>query len=267
MAGVSLTTLPLLFFAPGLLGTVPADAGLGRMFFAVVNIHHFVLDGTIWKLRDGPIARALLRAEPATPVPIVPRNPLGQRLVWAIGVTAIAIALVDIWEFEFGVRRPFDRGDAVRMEVASQRLWWIGRDSHAVHFNLGLLLAKEGRYPAARGHLERSLALYPTVNGWTALGNVERIEGRHRMALAALDNALALDDEFAAAHKRRGETLASLGELDAALAALREAHRLDPDNPNIRASLQSLEQTGANPDATGPPEPSPEALRSLGDID
>ena len=28
---------------------------------SVVNLHHFVLDGAIWKLRDGRVARVLLR--------------------------------------------------------------------------------------------------------------------------------------------------------------------------------------------------------------
>ena len=32
------------------------------IFTALVNIHHFILDGAIWKLRDGRIATLLLNS-------------------------------------------------------------------------------------------------------------------------------------------------------------------------------------------------------------
>src|SRR6202008_5156274 len=33
------------------------------IFTALVNIHHFILDGAIWKLRDGRIASLLLNSQ------------------------------------------------------------------------------------------------------------------------------------------------------------------------------------------------------------
>jgi hypothetical protein len=35
--------------------------GLGLLTASIVNLHHFVLDGAIWTLRDGRVARMLLR--------------------------------------------------------------------------------------------------------------------------------------------------------------------------------------------------------------
>jgi hypothetical protein len=264
LAGAGLTVLPVLLFIPGLLGTIPFDAGMGVVFFAAINIHHFMLDGVIWKLRGGRPARVLLRAgaEPTTPEPIAPENRLVRRLVWLACAGALGIYVVNGWELEFGVRRPSERGDFARQEKAIQRLRWIGRESHAVHYNLGFGLARDGQLLAARPHLERSLELYPTAKTWTALGNLESVEGRNAVALSALDTAIALDSGYEIAHKRRGEVLAELGELDAAVDALEEAERLAPDNSNIRESLERVKRLRASADAagsanTGRPRPSP----------
>ena len=60
IAGCSVQIVPALLFGPDLLGELPWDAGLAALTFAALNIHHFLLDGAIWKLRDGRIARVLL---------------------------------------------------------------------------------------------------------------------------------------------------------------------------------------------------------------
>lgn len=201
--------LPALLAGPGLLGTVPFDAGLGRLLFATINIHHFMLDGAIWKLRDGPVARALLRAEPTLPEAIVPsRNRARRRIVWAVCAAAVGLYRVAAYEIEFGVRQSYERGDRARQETAIQRLRWIGRESHAVHYNLGLDLVGDRQLESVRKHLERSLELFPTAKAWTALGNVERLEGRFEQAIVALETAIELDPKLPTAHKRLGESFA-----------------------------------------------------------
>lgn len=62
IAGCSIQVVPALLFGPDLLGKMPWDAGLAATMFAALNIHHFLLDGAIWKLRDGRIARVLLHS-------------------------------------------------------------------------------------------------------------------------------------------------------------------------------------------------------------
>jgi hypothetical protein len=240
LAGAGVMMLPALLFAPGLLGTIPFDAGLGALLFATINIHHFMLDGAIWKLRDGPVARALLRAEAAQPDPIAAQSSLPSRVIWTLCAVAIALYLVSAWEFEFGARQASAQAGFARQEKAITRLRWIGRESHIVHYNLGFDLVRDGQLEPARVHLERSIALYPTARAWTALGNLERLEGHFEIAVIALDAGITLDPNYAIAHKRRGEALASLGKFDAGLAALREAERLDPDNQNIRDSIERV---------------------------
>ena len=61
LAGAAIWTAPVLLLAPGVFGRVPYDLGLSALVAAAVNLHHFVLDGAIWKLRDGRVARIPLR--------------------------------------------------------------------------------------------------------------------------------------------------------------------------------------------------------------
>ena len=62
---------------------------------AMVNIHHFMIDGAIWKLRDGRVARALIRREAPGPDAIgAPRRRwlapilLGAGALWAFSTVA-----------------------------------------------------------------------------------------------------------------------------------------------------------------------------------
>ena len=69
VAGAAIWTIPGLLFAPNALGRLPYDAGLALLIASCVNLHHFVLDGAIWKLRDGRIARILLGGASAEGAP------------------------------------------------------------------------------------------------------------------------------------------------------------------------------------------------------
>jgi len=65
---------------------------------ALINIHHYVLDGATWKLRDGRIARLLISKEgpsAASPPPALPHaarwGSFGRGLAWA-AVASVALA-------------------------------------------------------------------------------------------------------------------------------------------------------------------------------
>jgi tetratricopeptide (TPR) repeat protein len=58
------------------------------IFTALVNIHHFILDGAIWKLRDGRIAALLLNSSTRVSATAVEaRNRLADALRWVTGGT------------------------------------------------------------------------------------------------------------------------------------------------------------------------------------
>jgi hypothetical protein len=75
----------------GPLGGVAQGADVFILLASIVNLHHFILDGAIWKLRDGRVARVLIRQEPEVrPEPIdahPPRRWLAP-VVYALGTAA-----------------------------------------------------------------------------------------------------------------------------------------------------------------------------------
>ncbi len=238
-AGAALWTLPALLFAPGLAGRVPFDSGLELLIAAVVNLHHFVLDGAIWKLRDGRIARVLIRSDPGqgtAPALFAPRWRLAP-WVWALGAGCVVLSAVGTLEHEFGVRRAAQRGDVERVARANQRLAWIGRESAESRALLGVLRADSGEVDAARREVERSLGLYPTALGWSALGRIHVREGHPETAVAAYQRALELDP--------------ALVEAANDLAWLRATH----PSPQVRDSREAIELAERASLATGYADP------------
>jgi tetratricopeptide (TPR) repeat protein len=212
LAGSVVTTLPALVLAPGLFGRVPWDVGLAVLVFAVVNLHHFVLDGAIWKLRDGRVARVLLReAEPAQRRPPAPaRRRSGFRFaVAALGVVCLGINGFDAWEREVGVNRSLE--DLPRLRRAVDRLAWIGRDPPALRREIGAHLAWEGQLDEALAEYRRSLELFPSVEAWIGIGRVEAHRGRWREALEAFEAALALHPDHQGARALVRESRMQLG--------------------------------------------------------
>jgi tetratricopeptide (TPR) repeat protein len=241
LAGSVIWGLPALVFAPHLLGALPYEGGLFLLIAAVVNIHHFLLDGAIWKLRDGRIARVLIRSERVAPAATSPRRGFAGPLVWALGVVCAAVFVLDTWERQFGYALAYARHDTERMQTAARRLAWVGRDEPELHYNLAVLLATDHRVPEAIAHLQRSIDLGPSAPAWTALGEMHEWRGEWRRALADYDAALALAPDHVPALQRSGFALLRLGEREPARARLQRALALDPANP---ATAQALRAAG-----------------------
>jgi len=72
-----------------------ADFGASFLTFtALVNLHHFLLDGAIWKLRDSRIARFLLNVPESTGAEESrPQSALARGMAWLAGATAGARAV------------------------------------------------------------------------------------------------------------------------------------------------------------------------------
>lgn len=151
LAGCAISLFPLMFFVPGLLGSqIPPHAAVGVLLFAVLNIHHFVLDGAIWKLRDGRVARVLLRTDELASPEAVTRadgeRHWGRRFVWVAGFFSLVVFPAYVW-WEIWSGR--SSADLQRVEDAAGRLAWFGRDSNEVLSNLGVLYERAGRVDAA----------------------------------------------------------------------------------------------------------------------
>ncbi len=242
LAGMAIWTVPAALFAPGLLGGLPYDAGLGALVAAMVNIHHFVLDGAIWKLRDGRVARILLRASEAPDAigPEPPRRSLVWPVVAAAGALSIALTATWIYEDVYGFRRAFERGDLRRAERAVDRLALLGRDGPEYHYRLALEQARAGALDAAQAQLETSLALQATPRAWMLRGNLYRREQDWSRAAEAYERAAELDPGAAIAFYQAGEARLQLGHVRRAHMAFEAALRLAPDDERFRAAFERV---------------------------
>lgn len=162
LAGSLVNVLPGLAFAPALLGRVSWEAGLAMLVFSVVNIHHFMLDGVVWKLRDGAVARALLRLEPPPTLdgPLSSRaRSLGRTGIYAIGALSVLVPVVMAWELIVGFPRA--SGDLARLETSARNLRWVGRDNPNVLSSLGDEQLRSGQVDAALASYRRSNEVLP----------------------------------------------------------------------------------------------------------
>lgn len=227
LIGCALWTIPVLVFAPGFLGKLPYDIGLAATLAATVNLHHFILDGAIWKLRDGRVARILLRRqdEDVLSAPEPSSGTWRGQLVVAAGVLSIVIAVGGILGREFGLSRPFAAHDLDRATLAADRLAWIGQDSASTRQMIGMSALSSGELDRAVVQLEKGVRFYPTTSGWMYLGEARQKRGEFRQAISAYHQSVALDPDNGLAHMLLAHAYVSTGKMGHARSILQEDRR------------------------------------------
>jgi tetratricopeptide (TPR) repeat protein len=225
-SGVAIWTLPVLFFAPLVQGHYEYAGGLALLVASVVNIHHFVLDGAIWKLRNSRIASVLIRTQPeeqplepgeGTP----PRRGWLRPLVWAAAIGGLAVGLGVLWLEDFAFRDAFLRRDYAGMNRVYDRMAWFGRDNSEVRRLAGQGAARAGDWETSLHALEAALAMSPDDS--ELHGNIAAVARRME------------DPADAARH-------------------LRDALRLAPDARGLRNELAWMLATSGDPRIRRPEE-------------
>ncbi len=239
-AGAALYGLPILLFASTDLSPVPFDAGLFLLVNTAVNLHHFVLDGAIWKLRDGAVGRILLRSVEQPTRPSVTRRGAPWRRIAIVMVASVYLlqSAVNTFEREFGVVRA--RDDVQRLRVAERRLTQIRLPSPQVSTLLGLALANADQLVEAEIALEKSIDRFPSVLTWTALGQVRSRQRDWPGAEQALTEALALEPDQRTALHELGRVRLASGDAAGAIAPLEQALMLSDgeDHRNLSRLLK-----------------------------
>jgi eukaryotic-like serine/threonine-protein kinase len=122
---------------------------------------------------------------------------------------------------------------------------------------------------ASRDSIERAIAAFEHATdhdpeyaiAWAALGGAYSLKGSFlslrdliEKAIEIERRALAIDPELADAHTWLGAALLNLGRTDAAIAAIREAIRLEPDNGQAHQALARAYWVGRGDFAAAIPE-------------
>lgn len=153
-------------------------------FTALVNIHHFILDGAIWKLRDSRIASMLLDSQQKAVTPkAANRGGIAHPAGWLAG------------------RAPAAR--AVRITAALLLFLWAGVDQ--VHFWWS---SEANSLPA----LQRAAQLNPDDSAvLVRLSNAEQSAGDRDAALASMQRAAAINPASLALQESYGRSLIEAG--------------------------------------------------------
>lgn len=158
LAGAAITS-PGLFLAPGLFGGAAIEGpAIVVLVFAMVNLHHFVIDGAIWKLTDGRVARLLIRSQADEPVAQAPAG-WGWMRAAAFGVGALVVAqqLYGAW----AVRVMFtEEASLWEKHTAAHELHWLGLDLPDVWLKLGQRAEEEGQPGVALDSYRRGVEMY-----------------------------------------------------------------------------------------------------------
>jgi tetratricopeptide (TPR) repeat protein len=175
---------------------------------AIVNIHHFMIDGVVWKLRDTRVGKTLTTEGPAplatrassTQAATNRRLAILRTSLAAVAVLALAVlAAVDQWRY----RLVLD-ADASSLQTA------VGLNPYddAAQSRLLNALLAGGRTEDARAHLDRVLARRPgDVDALVNAGVLARRDGRIADAERYWREALSITPSAAHVHLYLAELL------------------------------------------------------------
>jgi len=245
-AGSAIWSLPAIAYVLWLraagpsLGGVASGEDAGVLLAAMVNIHHFMLDGAIWKLRDGRVARALIRREAgALPDAIAPH---GRRWLQPILLTAGALwtlsTIASLVEHDRVIAPALARRDLAAADASLRRLSWIWRDSVVDYHRLAQLAAEKGDSGRALDLYDRAIARFDLPASWGAKGATLEARGDAAGAAAAYQAGLRLDPNEPHLLYQLGRLRLEQGDLAAARELLERARAVAPDDKRVELTLE-----------------------------
>ncbi len=290
LAGTSIWTLPVLLLAPiGLGGFLPVadyapgyEAGFALIVAASVNIHHFMLDGVIWRLRNQRIASILLRSDESSAAEDTNAEPRTRRwlpkTIWTLAGASLVTSILVVWAQGCAFPRDLEQGNWRGAETTFRTLDWLGYASPQNRIQVGaaaydagdtddsVRLFQEavanqpglsnahyglGRALEARGEIEGGIRQYfealevqpGFAEAHFSLANALAKRNRLDAAIMHYRAAIRSDPRRVSAYNNLAAALASTGDRHAALETYRKALEIDPSNPTASRSIENLEGT------------------------
>ncbi len=191
-SGVAIWTLPAVLIDPsGLLSGPGRAGGLFEITATFVNLHHFLLDGAIWKLRNSRIAGVLIRSVPEAEGEAAPHSPWLRRLAWSTAGLGLAAGLLGYYFTQFYVPDAIARGNLDRAERGVVVGRWLGSDEPKLRDQLVERFTSTGEIARAAAHAERLVALRADGKTYALLGEVLVARSQPDEARAAFESAVA----------------------------------------------------------------------------
>jgi tetratricopeptide (TPR) repeat protein len=223
------------------------------IFTALVNLHHFILDGAIWKLRDGRIARLLLGRNPPGEAPessghehesVFSRRwlfgpaPAARGLRYAFGLSLLGLGLLDQTQFWLTLKHSGQPALALAQLFNPQ--------DTRVYFQKAQEDMRQGKNSEAMAELRHAIAINPhNAPALHLLGELLTRSGDAAAALAHYDRMTELLPPDLVVLANSGALAAQTGDLAKARARYEAAIRLAPSHPELHLSLgQTLESAG-----------------------
>lgn len=255
-AGSAIWSLPaILYVWSGFQGSRFGGIGgedVGVLVAAMVNLHHFMIDGAIWKLRDGRVARALIRREalaPDAPIGVPARRWLAPILLTAGAAWTLSTVYV-LFERDRGFMPALARGDVATAEASLERLQWLRRAATRDYHRLAGVAAEHEDTDAVLRVLDRAIALHGEASSHQAKATYLEKLGRREAAIEAYRTGSAAHPDEPDLFVGEGRLLLQGGDVEAALAALERAHGLAPSDRRIDLLLERARAKRAAQDST-----------------
>lgn len=252
LAGNLAWFVPALIFAPQIFGGAVSEWTVGLLVASLVNLHHFILDGAIWKLRKSKIADILIRARSQAPkFPAAGRLGTGRfaKVVWGSASVLLAVALAEFAVQQVAIPSLVERGKYDSVSTLLNGLAWVARDSATARAQLGNALMGAGRQEDAARAYARSGDLTPSADTFGVLARIELGLGLEKRALADIERAVEIAPNRLDVLSLAGQIEMKLGHRGRAGSYFRRALGLDPNYEPAQRGL-------AESDSPSPPDTS-----------
>ncbi len=253
LAGNLAWFVPALIFAPQLLGGEVSEWTVGLLVASLVNLHHFILDGAIWKLRKSKIADILIRARSQAPRPRSAVRPgVGRvaKIVWGSASVLLAVALAEFAIQQVVIPSLIERGNYRSASSLLDGLAWVARDSATARAQLGNALMGAGREEDAARAYARSGDLTPSADTFGVLARIEFGLGFEKRALANIERAIEIAPDRTDVLSLAGEIEMSLGHRGPARSYFKRALGLNPNWEPAQRGLAEIDGLGSSDDTS-----------------
>jgi len=237
--GNAVWAAPVMLLGPELFGRPDYETGLAMCVAAAVNLHHFVLDGAIWKLRNPKIAAVLFgnRRELASADSAPASLPWSRRAAWTIAGFFFIANVIPKFEIEQRLPAALRNKDYAAAESILDRAALYGRDSSIWRALLAGRLVNTSDPRRAIHHYRRSLKLYPRSSDCARLGVlVEKLEGLEAAITIWEDGLDQFPDDFDL-NLHLGSGLMRIGRGREAIPFLERAVDLRPGDESAATAL------------------------------